>query len=238
MAFVFGVMAASSLAGSMHLVFGSQSTNTAVALRLEFVGARPDALMPIFSAAIDCSSAKVSGLMLLPPAVDDPNDARPYFAAVRQLRDDLASRGVAASIRGLAHGLIDQYAGVEASRKLYTHWRGGYYYAAKPKGDASAPLGLFYISRWSHPQHAGEFAAIYAKSLWKRYKHVHGVAEGNVKPINDVNAIMDLEGRHVWLTEDGPIVVEVQHDMVLVTESLDEPTTESLERAFLTSKTN
>ena len=134
--------------------------------------------------------------------------------------------------------LIDQYAGVEASRKLYTHWRGGYYYAAKPKGDASAPLGLFYISRWSHPQHAGEFAAIYAKSLWKRYKHVHGVAEGNIKAINDVNAIMDLEGRHVWLTEDGPIVVEVQHDMVLVTESLDEPTTESLERAFLTSKTN
>jgi uncharacterized pyridoxal phosphate-containing UPF0001 family protein len=36
--------------------------------------------------------------MLLPPAVDDPNDARPYFAAVRQLRDDLTSRGVAASM--------------------------------------------------------------------------------------------------------------------------------------------
>ena len=50
--------------------------------------------------------------------------------------------------------LIDQYAGVENSRKLYPHWRGGYYYAAKPKADPSASLGLFYISRWSDLQHA------------------------------------------------------------------------------------
>jgi hypothetical protein len=131
--------------------------------------------------------------------------------------------------------LIDQYAGVGASQKFYPHWRGGYYYAVKPKpkGNPSAALGLFYISRWSDTQHASEFAAIYAKSLWKRYKHVHGVAEGNIKPLDDVNAIPDLDGRHAWLTEDGPVVIEVQQDMVLVTESLDEPTTESLERAFL-----
>ena len=134
--------------------------------------------------------------------------------------------------------LIDQYAGVGSSRSLYPHWRGGYYYAAKLKGDPSAALGLFYISRWSNPQHAGEFAAIYAKSLWKRYTHVHGVTEGNIKPLDDVNTIPNLDGRHVWLTEDGPVVIEVQGDMVLVTESLDEPTTQSLERTFLSSKSN
>jgi hypothetical protein len=134
--------------------------------------------------------------------------------------------------------LIDQYAGAEAPQKLYTAWRGGYYYAAKAKGDASAPLGLFYISRWSDSQNAAKFASVYAKSLRKRYKHVHGVAEGNIRPMDDVTAIADLDGRHVWLTEDGPVVVEVHEDTVLVTESLDEPTTESLERAFLTSKKN
>lgn len=134
--------------------------------------------------------------------------------------------------------LIDQYAGVGSSQKLYPHWRGGYYYAAKSKADPSAALGLFYISRWSNPQHAGEFAAIYAKSLWKRYTHVHGVTEGSTKPLDDVNAISNLDGRHVWLTEDGPVVIEVQGDMVLVTESVDEPTTESLEHAFLSSKNN
>src|SRR6266436_3519530 len=33
--------------------------------------------------------------------------------------------------------LIDQYAGAETSHRMYPHWRGGYYYAARPKGDAS-----------------------------------------------------------------------------------------------------
>jgi hypothetical protein len=134
--------------------------------------------------------------------------------------------------------LIDQYAGVETSRKLYPHWRGGYYYAAKPKGDSTAALGLFYVSSWSNPQRASEFAAIYAKSLWKRYTHVHGVAEGEIKPLDDVNTIPDLTGRHTWLTEDGPVVIDVQQAMVVVTESLDEPTTENLEHAMLPSKNN
>src|SRR5207249_9201445 len=39
MALVFGVMAASILAGSMHLVFGSQSTNTAVAPAIQIASA-------------------------------------------------------------------------------------------------------------------------------------------------------------------------------------------------------
>jgi uncharacterized pyridoxal phosphate-containing UPF0001 family protein len=36
----------------------------------------------------------VVGLMLLPPAVSDPEDARPHFAALRRLRDDLIGQGV------------------------------------------------------------------------------------------------------------------------------------------------
>jgi hypothetical protein len=39
MALVFGVMAASILAGSMHLVLGSQSTNTAVAPAIQMASA-------------------------------------------------------------------------------------------------------------------------------------------------------------------------------------------------------
>jgi len=70
--------------------------------------------------------------------------------------------------------LIEQYAGKPASKRLYPEWRGGYYYAAKPKPDSAAgeaaPLGLFYVSRWSSPDKAAEFASIYAKSLKQRYK--------------------------------------------------------------------
>ncbi len=134
--------------------------------------------------------------------------------------------------------LIDQYAGVQQAHELYPHWRGGYYYAAKPKGDPKAALGLFYLSRWSNAERASEFAAIYAKSLWKRYLHVHGVAEGDTKPLDDVSSVVTLTGRHTWLTEEGPVVIEVQGDSVLITESLDEPTTENLEHAFSPVKSN
>jgi PLP dependent protein len=57
-------------------------------------GVRPDALLPIFEAAEGCGSVRVVGLMLLPPAVPHPEDARPYFSQLRRLRDDLVHRGV------------------------------------------------------------------------------------------------------------------------------------------------
>ena len=38
--------------------------------------------------------------------------------------------------------LVDQYAGADVSHQMYPHWRGGYYYAARPKGDSAAPLAL------------------------------------------------------------------------------------------------
>jgi len=125
--------------------------------------------------------------------------------------------------------LIDQYAGAEASHNLYPHWRGGYYYAARPKGDSSAPLALLYVSRWSDQEHAAKFAAIYAEALAKRYKHVHEVREGD-KPAGDMQALDSLGGTHSWLTEDGPVVVAVDGASMLVTESFDQPTTERVER--------
>ena len=38
--------------------------------------------------------------------------------------------------------LVEQYAGGDEARELYPHWRGGYYFAGRPKGDKSAPLGV------------------------------------------------------------------------------------------------
>lgn len=64
-------------------------------------GAKPEELRPIFEAASRCRAVRVCGLMLLPPAVDDPNLARPYFAALRDLRDRLVADGIDASM--LAH---------------------------------------------------------------------------------------------------------------------------------------
>jgi len=123
--------------------------------------------------------------------------------------------------------LIDQYAGSKTSHDLYPHWRGGYYYAARPKSNADGTLGLLYVSRWSSPEKAGEFAAIYARSLEKRYRRAHENGENRVK---DLDILETLTGRHTWATEDGPVVIDVQGDTVMVTESLDQDVTKKLEQ--------
>jgi len=63
-------------------------------------GAREDELGPIFAAAGAARAARVVGLMLLPPAVEDPGAARPYFRALRDVRDRLLARGVDPSMLG------------------------------------------------------------------------------------------------------------------------------------------
>jgi hypothetical protein len=126
--------------------------------------------------------------------------------------------------------LIDQYAGTEASHNLYPHWRGGYYYAARPKGDPSAPLALLYVSRWSDPEKASAFAAIYAQSLGKRYKRVQAVTADGKDPSDNPQKLDSLTGTHTWLTEEGPVVIAVEGDSLLITESLDQSTTERLEQ--------
>jgi len=132
--------------------------------------------------------------------------------------------------------LIDQYAGVEVSKRLYPHWRGGYYYAVRPKGDPSAPLGLMYLSRWSSTQKAGEFAFVYAKGLKLRYQHLRDV-DDDAKPAPPKNYTVEtLTGKHSYLSEEGPVVIEVKGDMVLVSESLDQDTTEKIERAVFAEK--
>jgi pyridoxal phosphate enzyme (YggS family) len=57
-------------------------------------GAVPGQLGPIFDAARGRRGVAIRGLMLLPPAFDDPDAVRPYFAALRAVRDRLASEGV------------------------------------------------------------------------------------------------------------------------------------------------
>jgi len=129
--------------------------------------------------------------------------------------------------------LVDQYAGTEVSKRIYPHWRGGYYYAVRPKGDASAPLGVMYLSRWSSPEKAAEFAYIYAKGLKDRYARASEVGDAaqDRKPRN--YTVETLAGTHSWLTEEGPVVIEVKGDLVLVTESLDQETTGKFERELL-----
>jgi hypothetical protein len=148
--------------------------------------------------------------------------------------------------------LLDQYASTEVSRELYPHWRGGYYYAVQPKANPAAPLGLLYWSRWSDGESAARFAAIYAKQLTLRYKQVHeapppeitstGVGTEQPPPpprptIPDLSNLLSLTGSHTWLTSEGPVVIRVQQERVLVTESLDPSTNLLVEQELMGSPT-
>jgi hypothetical protein len=141
--------------------------------------------------------------------------------------------------------LIEQYAGKPVSKRLYPEWRGGYYYAAKPKPDphsdvvVDAPLALLYVSRWSSADKAEEFAAIYAHSLQLRYKkpeETGAPAPDQAASPNADSKIELLKGRHAWTTEEGPVVIEEQGDMVLVSESLDAATTATFEREVFAAR--
>jgi pyridoxal phosphate enzyme (YggS family) len=57
-------------------------------------GAREEQLAGMFDAARGWRAVRLVGLMALPPAVDDPEEARPYFRALKSVRDRLLTRGV------------------------------------------------------------------------------------------------------------------------------------------------
>jgi hypothetical protein len=81
------------------------------------------------------------------------------------------------------------------------------------------------VSRWSNAQRAGQFAAVYAQSLPKRYKRAQETGSDQIHNFS----FETLTGEHAWLTEEGPVVIDVVGDTVLVTESLDQDTTQKLE---------
>jgi len=57
-------------------------------------GAREDELLSIFQAAAGCTAVRMSGLMIIPPAVANAEDARPWFRRLQDVRDRLIAQGV------------------------------------------------------------------------------------------------------------------------------------------------
>jgi pyridoxal phosphate enzyme (YggS family) len=73
-------------------------------------GAREEELRPIFDAAASAGAISIVGLMLLPPAVDDPEAARPYFKALQGVRERLVGGGVAPGmVRELSMGMSHDF---------------------------------------------------------------------------------------------------------------------------------
>ncbi len=57
-----------------------------------------------------CQRLRLSGLMTLPPYFDDPEQVRPFFRKLRELRDELSSRRAFGDLRGeLSMGMTHDY---------------------------------------------------------------------------------------------------------------------------------
>jgi pyridoxal phosphate enzyme (YggS family) len=78
-------------------------------------GAPPDEARKILDAAARCTAARVTGLMTLPPVPDSPEDARPWFRELRELRDGWLAEGVPpAMLHELSMGMSQDFeVGVE-----------------------------------------------------------------------------------------------------------------------------
>jgi PLP dependent protein len=73
-------------------------------------GAPADQVRAIAEAAGGCRAVRLAGLMLLPPYFDDPEQVRPYFVRLRQLRDRLRTEGVPADrMRELSMGMSHDF---------------------------------------------------------------------------------------------------------------------------------
>jgi hypothetical protein len=73
-------------------------------------GAPVDEVPGLVAAAGECRAASLVGLMLLPPLAENPEEARPWFARLRGLRDTLHERGVAGPrFRELSMGMSHDF---------------------------------------------------------------------------------------------------------------------------------
>lgn len=73
-------------------------------------GVAPAEVPRLLDAAAACRAARVTGLMTLPPAPETPEDARPYFRRLRELRDGWLANGVPpAMLRELSMGMSGDF---------------------------------------------------------------------------------------------------------------------------------
>jgi pyridoxal phosphate enzyme (YggS family) len=73
-------------------------------------GAALETLPAILDEAVRCTAARLVGLMLLPPATENPEEARAWFRRLCAIRDGLVSQGVSAALlKELSMGMSHDY---------------------------------------------------------------------------------------------------------------------------------
>jgi hypothetical protein len=101
--------------------------------------------------------------------------------------------------------IAKQFADKATAKRIGPAWRGGIYLAVQQKDKTpakTADLGIVFLSRWSTPEKAADFALLYSGATRMRFSGAEA-----------------QKGYH-WRTEEGEISIAVMGTTVLVTESL------------------
>ena len=107
--------------------------------------------------------------------------------------------------------IVEQFGAESAARRLAPAWRGGYYYAAGKRGEkleSTAGLSMIYVSRWASEDEARDFSHMYAASIARKYQSARATTGASANPQR-------------WTTEEGPVMLEIVGDLVVVTESFE-----------------
>ena len=72
-------------------------------------GASAGDLRAILAGAASLPGVRVAGLMAIPPYSEDPEESRPYFARLRELRDALAAEAPGAMLSELSMGMSNDF---------------------------------------------------------------------------------------------------------------------------------
>jgi hypothetical protein len=108
--------------------------------------------------------------------------------------------------------LSELFGGTDAVREFTPAWDGGIYYAAQrkdaPDKTSTDSVALFYLSQWTSPDVAADFARMYVHELGQQYSRV----------THDTQDESDLS-EQIYQTEQGPVLIVTKGKDVFVSES-------------------
>ena len=72
-------------------------------------GARREELIDMIASIVQLPRLRLDGLMTMAPLVEDPQQARPVFRALRELRDEIEARSAHLKLPQLSMGMTDDF---------------------------------------------------------------------------------------------------------------------------------
>ncbi len=110
--------------------------------------------------------------------------------------------------------LAELFGGQQMAALITPAWDGGIYYVVQKKSapdkNATSSIALLYLSQWKSPEAAAAFAKMYAGELGQQYSGV----------VRDTDAETD-PSEQIYKTNEGPVVISTQENLVFVSESFD-----------------